>query len=443
MDLDLKDFNSWLDQFINFERLPDKNMLKLATMQTLCAFFGHPESSYRCFHVAGSKGKGTISANIAAILNATGKTTGVYASPHVLHFTERIGTGQGPFPAEIYAAAEQELRTGINAMIKTHQVQKEILTWYELVTIFAMLCFRQAKVDYAVFEVGMGGRLDATNVIQPVCIAMGPIELEHTAFLGDTLEKIAAEKAGVFKDNVPVVSAPQTPSVQQVFAHFADQHHTTVLYAPTKNQPSSSSTDTSAGYQYIDASVAEQAVLQILPKIPSSAIKTALKTVHLPGRYECVEHPHSYPNLPFILYDVAHTENSIRAVLSRFATDSHLNNFSVASNIDSKHDMRPALLFGCAADKNVEAIAKLIVESDLFSAIYLTRPGDFKKSDFPRMLRAFQVADETKQIPLAHDPDFATFIPQVLKTENAKSRPLVVLGSFYLVGEVQEKVNPS
>ena len=414
-DLDLKSLNRWLDQFLNFERRPDKNMLNLSTMRLLCDFFHHPESTCPAFHVAGSKGKGTISADIAAILSATERQgthnqVGIYASPHVLHFTERVSLNGHPFPPEIYAAAEQELKSGIARLLRTQGIEKSRLTWYELTTIFAMLVFREAKVDYAVYEVGMGGRLDATNIITPACVALGPIELEHTEFLGDTLEKIAAEKAGVFKDGVPVVSAPQKPEVRQVFDAVARKHHTAVTYV---------SDAAGENYEAIDAAVASAAVEKVVPGIPAETIKQALASVHLPGRYEILSPVPGYPGVSYLLMDVAHTENSIRAVLERLKADGRSGE----------------LLFGCARDKNVEEIAAEIYHSGLFRQIHLTRPGDFKKSDLPRMEQAFRAAGFTKIIA---SPDYQSFIKETLNAADAKKSPLVVLGSFYLVGEVQK-----
>lgn len=404
LDLDLTELNHWLDQFMNFERRPDKNLLNLSTMRTLCEFFGHPEMAYPCFHIAGSKGKGTTAASISAILRTAGYRTGVYASPHVSHFTERVGTGEAPFPAKIYNSAFTELKSGIDQIIKTHLLPQNILTWYELVTMFAFLCFKNAQVDFAIIEVGMGGRLDATNVITPVCVAMGPIELEHTQFLGDTLAKIATEKAGVFKPHVPVVSAPQALEVQQVFQAYATRNHTSVTYVDGAN------------YEEVDANLATSAVRQVLPDISPDVIATGLRQVSLPGRYEI------FQSSPLILLDVAHTPNSIREVLARMARD-HL----------SGH-----LLFGCSADKNVELIAKEIYASSLFSTVYLTRPGDFKKSDLPRIKKAFTTAGFQD---LHVDGDFATFIPQVIRDSIRSRTPLVVLGSFYLVGEFKKFFN--
>ena len=395
---DLPSLENYLDDFLNFERLPDKNMLKLETMNALCEHFGHPESACPCFHVAGSKGKGTIASGIAAILREKGYKTGVFSSPHVYHFTERISTGAGAFKKSVYKNAEKELKAGV-ATFKS----KSSLTWFELTTIFAMLVFREAKVDYAVYEVGMGGRLDATNVVHPLAIGMGPIELEHTKILGDTLSKIATEKSGVFKLGVPVVSAPQAPEVQAVFENAAAKNHTKVEYINESD------------YQLLDAKISASCVQKALKNLDEkSAVSIALKN-HLPGRYEKIT---GFKNIPYLLMDGAHTENSIKNVLIRMQKDGVYGN----------------LIFACAKDKNVEKMAAAIIDSGLFETIYLTRPGDFKKSDFTSIKTAF--SKRSNQI--FADSNYQKVIKKALEDSARKNLPLITLGSMYLPSEVRK-----
>lgn len=405
MDLDRVELNDWLLNFSNFERKPDKNMLNLSTMSKLCEYFGHPEKACPCFHVAGSKGKGTISANIAGILSASGYKVGIYASPHVLHFVERVRSATGPFSESVYQSAEEKLKTGINDIINKKIVSKEMLTWFELVTVFAMLCFKEAKVDYAVYEVGMGGRLDATNIINPICIAMGPIELEHTEYLGDTLAKIAKEKVGVFKSGVPIISAPQAEDVVQTFDDIAKRNSTIVTYVPNND------------YQSVDADIARIAIKKVIKQINDTTIETGLKSVSLPARYETINHIKGY-SLPFLLLDGAHTVNSVKAILGRLQKDK----------------IRGNLLFGCAADKDVKKMAKMIIKSNIFNNIYLTIPGDFKKSNLQSITKAF---GSTKNIRVSN-PNYKQTIKIALKESSSENTPLIVLGSFYLAGEVKK-----
>ena len=405
LDLDLISLNDWLSEFINFERSPDKNMLNLDTMEKLCSYFDHPETSSPCFHVAGSKGKGTIAASIAGILNAAGYKVGIYASPHAYHFTERVCSSTGPFPAHIYYTAEAELKTGVDHLIQLGELKRELLTWFELVTMFAMLVFREAGVDYTVYEVGMGGRLDTTNIISPECISMGLIELEHTEYLGNTLTEIATEKAGVFKPGVPIISVPQVEEVSRVFNKAAKANSASITYVPDGD------------YQVVDAKVAELSVKTVLPKISDEIVAAGLKQVALPARYEIIRGVNNY-SLPFILIDGAHTASSVEAVIKRLKKDG----------------IRGNLLFGCASDKNAQKMAALILESKIFNKIYLTKPGGFKESNLESISKAFSSCERVQMT----DPDYARTIRVALHDSSSDKLPLIVLGSFHLAGEVKK-----
>ena len=407
MDLDLVSLNDWLARFINFERSPDKNMLNLATMRKLCDYYDHPEQSCPCFHIGGSKGKGTISSNIAGILSAAGYKVGIYTSPHVYHFTERVCSAEGPFPKDLYYSVETTLKEGVSNLINQGIVSVDTLTWFELVTIFAMLVFKAAKVDYAVYEVGMGGRLDTTNIVRPVCISMGPIELEHTEYLGNTLTDIATEKAGIFKPHTPIISAPQSEVVKEVFHSVASVNSAPITYvAPGE-------------YQIVDARVAELSVRAVLPEISSSVVQTGLNKITLPARYEIIQKLSNY-SLPYVLIDGAHTVNSIKVVIERMKREGVHGN----------------LLFGCVAGKKVKEMAKTILNSGIFDEIYLTKPGSFKESDLGQISKAFSPSQKIKLV----SPDYEDVIKKALSSSSRTNTPLIVLGSFYLAGEVRKLI---
>ncbi|MBP3773331.1 MAG: bifunctional folylpolyglutamate synthase/dihydrofolate synthase [Treponema sp.] len=226
----IQKLESWIDSYLNFEKTPKKNIFWLDTMRFFCEKFGHPENFAPCFHVAGSKGKGSVSSFIASILDEGGYKTGLYTSPHILDFIERVSSPNGPFKEEAYDRAVQEIMDGVQSISQEELPGQRPITWFELVTLFSFLVFRQAKVDYSVFEVGLGGRLDSTNVISPICACITPIELEHTEFLGDTLEKIAYEKGGIIKENTPVVIARQQPNVRKVFEKIAAEKHAKAIF---------------------------------------------------------------------------------------------------------------------------------------------------------------------------------------------------------------------
>ena len=223
-------FEEFAEEYLNFEKTPKKNIFWLDTMEFLCSRFGNPQNCIPSFHVAGSKGKGSVATMIASILEEGGYKTGLYSSPHIIDFIERIGTCKGPFEESIYEVSVRQLINRVNS-ISLHELPSERpVTWFELVTLLAMLSFKNAGCDYSVYEVGLGGRLDATNVINPLCCCINQIEKEHTEFLGDTVEKIAAEKAGIIKEGVPVLVAPQIESVREVFRQKAGEKKSRIIF---------------------------------------------------------------------------------------------------------------------------------------------------------------------------------------------------------------------
>ena len=186
----------------------------LSTSHTLDAHFGHPHRSFRSVHVAGTNGKGSTSHTLAALLQALGYRVGLYTSPHLVDFRERIRVNGKPIPKERVIDFVERKRSFFEPLAPS---------FFELTTALAFLYFAEEKVDFAVIEVGLGGRLDCTNLISPELCVITNISLDHTQFLGDTLEKIATEKAGIIKPGVPVVVGQTTSETRRVFQAFADE----------------------------------------------------------------------------------------------------------------------------------------------------------------------------------------------------------------------------
>lgn len=449
--MDLEFATEFFDQFINFERHEIKRTnVRLETIKLLCDYFGYPELACPCFHVAGSKGKGSVTTMIGSILKSAGfKTVGLYRSPELTHFTDRISEASGPFPLEVYQNALSELKSGVEELKKEGKLAHP--TWYELVTIYAFLTFRAAGCDYAVFEVGAGGRLDATNVVKPTSVVINTIELEHTEFLGDTLEKIAAEKAGIIKRNIPVVIGPQkTESVKNVFRKVAREKQAgELVFLPDKLETDYYLDDDKhlkmrictlgadlklpGDFQALNALAAATAVRLAFPAFPDETIKSGLSSAYLPGRFEIKTSREllDYPQMPYLVLDCAHTENSVSGTVSTLETYRHL--LAKQKTYDScltdfTLGEKPILLFACAKRKNVEAMAQILKPH--FSKIILTKPGDFKTPDLPRAKAAFQDATLIE--------DYHQAIKTAFETANSSSRALVALGSCYLVSEVKK-----
>lgn len=189
----------------------------LDRMMELVSVLGHPEQKYPVVHIAGTKGKGSTGAMIAAALQAAGYKTGLYTSPHLEDFCERIQINREPIPARRLVEIVEQMKPVIE------KIQR--LTTFELTTAAGFLYFAQENVDIAVIEVGLGGRLDSTNVVQPRVSVITSISLDHMKVLGDTVEKIAAEKAGIIKPERPVVVSAQRPEAMRVIEEIARQRN--------------------------------------------------------------------------------------------------------------------------------------------------------------------------------------------------------------------------
>ena len=436
-------FQEWLNDYLNFERNPKKNIFWLDTIDYLCKRFDNPQDYAPCIHVAGSKGKGSVSRLISCILDEAGFKVGLYTSPHMTDFRERICTPTGFFPEEIYEKTVKELMPNIDSIIPENLPAERPLTWFELVTLYAFLCFRNAEVDWSVFEVGLGGRLDATNVIRPKLCCITPIELEHTEFLGDTLEKIAAEKGGIIKNCTPVVISPQqSESVKIVlrekaitrhapyyfvddlitssFYHFngADKRMTVHFESELFNRPIESQMQLLGKMQAQNAAMAVVAIKKLMPNLDEGVIERGLAKAKLPGRFEILEKVRGYEDIPSVILDGAHTLNSIRLTIDTFNK--------------LYGEQKVSLLFACAADKDVKDISMLFRYR--FEHVYVTRPGEKKESDLNGEIEAFTHAE----IKFTADADYKMMIKKAFDESAAAGTILLVTGSFYLVSEVKE-----
>ena len=194
----------------------------LANTLTLDEHFGHPHRDFPTIHVGGTNGKGSCAHTLAAILQDSGKRVGLYTSPHLKDFRERIRVNGVPVP-EQYVIDFVEKERGF--------FEPLLLSFFELTTALAFKYFKDAKVDVAVIEVGLGGRLDCTNIITPVLSVITNISLDHVQFLGHTLPEIAREKAGIIKERVPIIIGETNPETRPVFLRQAEERHAPILFA--------------------------------------------------------------------------------------------------------------------------------------------------------------------------------------------------------------------
>ena len=215
-------YNQALDYLYSFVDYSLKHSSELAKadfnldrMFALMESLGNPQKKYPIIHVAGTKGKGSVSALCASALQAAGYTVGLYTSPHLLDYVERIQINGEPISHEQLVELVEE--------IKPHVAKIEKLTTFEITTALAFMAFAKYEVNAAVFEVGLGGRLDATNIVTPKVSVITSLSYDHMAVLGNTLALIAGEKAGIIKQGVPVVSSPQKDEALEVLERVAKE----------------------------------------------------------------------------------------------------------------------------------------------------------------------------------------------------------------------------
>lgn len=434
-------FQDWLDDYLNFENNPKKDIFWLDTIDFLCKRFDNPQDFAPCIHVAGSKGKGSVSRMIACILEEAGYNVGLYSSPHITDFRERISKATEFFDESIYEAAVKEIMPNIDSIINLPADRP--ITWFELVTLYAFLCFRKANVDWSVFEVGMGGRLDATNVIRPKLCCITGIELEHTEFLGNTLEKIAAEKAGIIKNCTPVVIArQQTENVKIILREKAFTRHapcyfvdeiikkatycfnekeknmSLMLESDIFNRPIKTKLKMLGKCQVLNAAQAAIAIRKVLPNLDEAIIERGLAKAQLPGRFEIIDKVPGHTGIPHLILDGAHTLNSIKLTLETLGR--------------MYDDQKVNLLFACAADKDIKDISQQFKYR--FEHVYVTKPGNKKQSDINAEIQAFKNAE----IDFTADADYKKMIQKAFSESSQNGAILLVTGSFYLVSEVRK-----
>lgn len=436
-------FCDWLDNYLDYEHIKKKDEFSLETMRFLVNRFKHPERAFRSIHVAGSKGKGSVSTMIAHILEASGVKSGLYTSPHLLDFTERVSTPLGPFSDEVYGRACDSVVPLVESIIPGSIPGGIEPSWFELVTLFAFVTFREAGLPWAVIETGLGGRLDATNVVMPEASVLTPIELEHTEYLGDTIEKIAGEKAGIIKPGVPVFAASQTPQARSVFERTAkacgspffsmddvvrridsslgerglsvEIEFANVPGGARFSRPIKTVLSLPCVIQANNAALAAYTAKYLFPDMDEAVIERGLSRAWLPGRFEIIR-----GTTPVIL-DGAHTVKSIGLTLETFG---------------ALYTGKAHLLFACAADKDVESIATLF--GNRFESIVVTRPGDKKQSDIDRAAVAFHAMVAGKDgVSLSVDSDWHRAIVGALRDAASEGVPLLITGSFYLVTEAK------
>lgn len=384
----------------------------LENSHKLAGLAGDPHQRLRFIHVAGTNGKGSTCAMLESIYRAAGLRVGMFTSPHLVSFAERIQVDRHPIPESEVVRLVGELPPWFREFPADHSP-----TFFEATTIMALRYFEQQHCDLVVWETGLGGRLDATNIVTPLASVITNIGYEHMQWLGNTLDQIASEKAGIIKPRVPVVTAARPQEGLEVIARTAQGHQsplTVVGDADLQSPPLDTVRLPLMGlHQRRNAATALAAMRTLAPKIPVSdaTLREGLSTVYWPGRLQRVQRA----NGQILLLDGAHNPAGAEALRVALETDLHAE--------------RPTLVFGVFKDKDWKSMCAALVR--LAGRIVLT-PVHSDRTQDPHELAAF--CRETN--PAAPVSVYDSLAQALAAT--AGDPFVVVTGSLYLVGEAME-----
>jgi dihydrofolate synthase/folylpolyglutamate synthase len=400
------------------------------TIQSVLARLDNPHQAYKCIHIAGTNGKGSVAASLAAILERAGYRVGLYTSPHLVRFNERIVINDAPIvDAEVL---------GTYAAVREAYKGERDLTFFEFTTAMAFLSFAHHQVDWAIIETGMGGRLDATNIVSPNLTIITNISLEHRGYLGNTLNTIASEKAGIIKSEVPVVSAVRQPAARAVVGRIAREKRAPFFlkgrdfrvrrigqdggrfnYYGMRRHWRDMQIALAGDHQFENAALI-LAACELLDDqgvhLEEAALRSGLTATRWPGRLEVVR------DTPLVILDGAHNLAAAR---------------NLGRHLRSRLEGRPiTLVVGILDDKPAAAMLKEWVPA--VSRVILTRPV-IDRSLAPEILAPIVSK-------LGVTPEIIPEVDAAVKTAIAEAAPedaVCIAGSLYVVGEAKIALDPS
>jgi dihydrofolate synthase/folylpolyglutamate synthase len=426
----------YIYSFIDYERQPGPRTrvtYDLRRMDELLDRLGSPHLKARTIHIAGSKGKGSVAAMVASVLTVSGYTTGLFTSPHLHDLNERMRVDWEMVSNEELVALVDKLYPEIEAVNVAATYGR--LTTFEILTALGFTHFAQMGVDYQVIEVGLGGRLDATNVVHPEVCVITSISLEHTEVLGNTLAEIATEKAGIIKDGSRVVSSPQADETDTVIAEVCRTHGAELLRVGrdiTWHNPryererqlfrvkgrldSYELSIPLLGQYQLDNTTAAVGALEILaeksPGITAETIRDGMETVQWEGRLQILSHK------PLLVVDGAHNADSIQRL-----RQSLWQYFKFDQAI---------LIIGLSADKDLSAVVSEL--APFFDRVIVTR------SIHPRaMATAPIVAEFTRNSVQTEETDDISIALPIALDVAGDNDLICVTGSLFVVAGAIEQ----
>lgn len=391
---------------------------------------GHPEEQYKVIHVAGTNGKGSVCAFTASILQHAGYRTGLFISPHLVKINERFQIDQEPVSDDCFLEAFREVKRVIDEMVQDGYYHP---TYFEILFAVGMLIFAWEKVEYLVMETGLGGRLDATNTVaHPVATVITSISLDHTEYLGDTVEQIAGEKAGIIKESVPVIYDGQNRAAEKVILKKAREMHAPAYPFYGEMCEILERTDKSidfvlnnryydyktvhvpylAEYQITNSSLAMMTIRVLDPhrEISDQTVLQGIANTRWSGRMETV--------LPGVVLDGAHNAAGIEEFLKTVRSMQH------------KHKV--SLLFSAVVEKDYNKMIREICEGADFSSVVVTQIEGSRKVTAKELAEVFR---SYTKAPVAESADVRDALE--LAMEQRQDGMLFCVGSLYLIGEIK------
>ncbi len=431
--MDYQEALEYLLKFADYERLPRSGIVwDLKRVERLLGRLDNPQHFARTVHITGTKGKGSTAAMVASILRSAGYRTGLYTSPHLLSFTERIQVNGKPIAEADWAWLTEQLKPHVEAENKIGDLGE--LTTFEIFTAMAFLYFRQVKADYQVVEVGLGGRLDATNVVKPLVCVLTSISYDHMDVLGDTLAKIAGEKTGIIKSGATVVSAPQFPEAMEVIERVCREKGVRLVKVGEEVTWEKGDFDDEGqsfrvkgrradydlwipllGEHQIENAANAVTVAELLTetgaRVPAEDIADGLEKVHWPGRLQVLGKE------PWVVVDGAHNAYSLQRLGE--AIDRYF-----------KYD-KARLVLGFGGDKDVPGMVR--------EAVNITGDIILVASRHPRAVKADVLVAEFKKQGVT--PRVAATVKEAIRLtldEAGHNDLIVAAGSIFVIAEVME-----
>jgi dihydrofolate synthase/folylpolyglutamate synthase len=429
----------WLYGFVDYEavnRPRDPSRYDLRRVRLFLERLGNPHLKAKTVHIAGSKGKGSTAAMIFSVLKEAGYKTGLYTSPHLIETYERFKIGDN-FISEDELIAEVEKLRSIVAAINA-EARYGALTTFEIMTVLAFDYFARNRVEWQVIEVGLGGRLDATNVVEPRISIINTLNLEHTEVLGDTIQEIAGEKAGIIKRGVPVISAPQPDEASKVIeatCHMLGapltvanldavtpstfNHNLQMFKVLGRHNKYDVKLPLLGTYQRINCAVAVAALEAFIDQgvggITKETIGSGLTRTDWPGRFQILD------RCPLVIADGAHNPASAKELVA-----------SLDAYLGQDHRPHPGVLvIAASSDKDVDGMAEVL--APVFDEFVVTRTRHPRAMDVKILGRAFE--------KLGRRVNYTSTTAEAIVLAEKLAAPdgmICVTGSLFAVGEALE-----